>query len=495
MTISFRRYVRIASGVGGGAAVPTRDLIGRLLTDSPLTPADSILEFGEASSVAGYYGADSLEAAIARFYFSYVSPAVGTARAISFGRYSPTGSAARLIGGGGVKNLADFTSLPPSIVALEVDHWEVLTPDIDLSEATSLADVAGILQTAVAETGQLASATVDYDPVTRRFTLTASGLSVERVSLLSSTALSELLQWGPEAVVSPRVMPQTAVEAFRATEALSDNFGALALYPRPGLADMIELAAAVAAENVKFQLMVGVSRQEAETWAAALAGNAGTAITLSPNEGEFPELFPMVQLAATDYRARNGVVNYMFKQVAGLTPTVADDLEADLLDAYRVNYYGLTKTAGRDLAFYQRGFLQGGPTAPVDMSVHGNEQWLKDFVGAEIMALLLSANRVPANETGRGQVLNAIQVAIDQALFNGTISVGKQLTNAQRAAITQATGDPLAWHQVQQIGFWVDCRIVEITGPSGATEYRALYSILYSKDDAIRSVDGTHTLI
>lgn len=495
MAISLRRYVRITSGVGGGAAVPTRDLIGRILTGNPLTPADTILEFGGASSVADYYGADSLEARIAGFYFSYVSPAIGMARAISFGRYNATGSAARLIGGTGLKSLGEFTALSAATLALRVDGTPLTVSGIDLSAATSLAAVATAIQTEIADTVPLAAATVAYDAVTRRFTLTAAGLTVGRIELEEGTALSDLLQWGDPSIVSPSVQPQTAVQAFGATIDLSDNFGALAVYPRPDLPEMIDLAELVAAENVKFQLMVGVSREEAETWAAALAGYAGTGITLSPFAEEYPELFPMVQLAATDYNARNGVVNYMFKQVAGLTPTVDNDLEANLLDSYRVNYYGLTKTAGQNLAFYQRGYLQGGPTAPVDMSVHGNEQWLKDYIGTEIMSLLVSANRVPANEAGRGQVLNAIQVGVDQALFNGTFSVGKTLTNAQRAAVTQMTGDPLAWHQLQQAGYWVDCRIVPVTGEGGVTEYRALYTLIYSKDDAIRSVDGTHTLI
>lgn len=495
MAISLRRYVRITSGVGGGSPVATRDLIGRILTSNPLTPADAILEFGDAASVASYYGADSLEARVAAFYFGYVSPAIGMARAISFGRYSSTGSAARLIGGTAVKALASFTPLSAASLSLSVDGVPLTVSPLNFSAATSLADVATVLQTAISGTVPLASATVAYDAVTRRFTLTAAGLAVSRIELDEPTALSDLLQWGDPAIVSPSLQPQSGTEAFNATLDLSDNFGALAFYPPLSLDDTIDVAEAVAAENVKFQFMVPVSRANVETWAAALAGYAGTALTLSPIADELPELVPMVQLAATDYQARNGVVNYMFKQFGGLSATVDTDTEANVLDSYRVNYYGLTKTAGQNLAFYQRGLLQGGATAPVDMSVHGNEQWLKDYVGTEIMALLVSANRVPANESGRGQVLNAIQVGIDQALFNGTISVGKTLTNAQRAYITQRTGDPLAWHQIQQAGFWVDCRIVPVDGPGGVTEYRALYTLIYSKDDAIRSVEGTHTLI
>jgi hypothetical protein len=188
-------------------------------------------------------------------------------------------------------------------------------------------------------------------------------------------------------------------------------------------------------------------------------------------------------------------VNYMFKQAGGLTPSVTTGTLADTLDPLRVNYYGRTQTAGQFLDFYQRGLLCGGAAAAVDMNVYANEQWLKDKIGSDMLALLLSSGRVPANETGRGQILATVQDGIDAALFNGTISVGKPLTTAGKVFITTQTGDPLAWHQVQNIGYWVDAQIVSYVGPGDTTEWKAVYTLIYSKDDAIRFVDGTHALV
>jgi hypothetical protein len=202
----------------------------------------------------------------------------------------------------------------------------------------------------------------------------------------------------------------------------------------------------------------------------------------------------MMILAATDYTRVNAVQNYMYQQFA-LTPTVTTTAESDRLDGLRVNYYGRTQTAGQQIDFYQRGTLMGLATDPIDMNVYANEQWLKDSAGAEIMTLLLALSEVSANSQGRGEVLTTLQGTIDQALNNGVISIGKALTTIQKLYITNASGSADAWHQVQSIGYWVDCVIQSYVTVDDRTEYKAVYLLIYAKDDAIRKVEGTHTLI
>ncbi len=202
----------------------------------------------------------------------------------------------------------------------------------------------------------------------------------------------------------------------------------------------------------------------------------------------------MMILAATDYRHRNATQNYMFQQ-ATLTPSVTTTRESDRLDALRVNYYGRTQTAGQTRDFYQRGVLMGGASAPTDMNVYANEQWLKDAAGSAIMELLLSVAKISANEQGRAQLIATLQNIINQALSNGTISVGKNLNNAQQLYITNMTGDVNAWRQVQTSGYWLDCVIEPVVTEDSRAEYKAVYTLIYSKDDAIRKVEGAHILI
>jgi len=230
---------------------------------------------------------------------------------------------------------------------------------------------------------------------------------------------------------------------------------------------------------------------------------SSTSITLSNNATgstttlltffilQFPEQLPMMIEASTNYQAVNSVQNYEFQQVVGLTPSVTDDSTANAYDALSVNYYGATQQAGQLVAFYQQGLLQGLSTNILDMTAYVNEIWLKDAAGVALMNLLLAVNQVPANNAGRNLVLAILQGVINQALINGTISVGKTLTTLQQNFITTETGDPLAWYQVQNSGYWVDAII---TSPS-PNIFVVTYTLIYSKDDVIRQIIGTHTLI
>jgi len=198
--------------------------------------------------------------------------------------------------------------------------------------------------------------------------------------------------------------------------------------------------------------------------------------------------------AATDYSQRNAAQNYMFQQ-GPFTPSVTTDALADTYDAARVNYYGQTQNAGQNINFYQRGLLTGLATDPTDMGVYANEAWFKDAVGVDLLNLFLAETQVPANDRGRLACLAVIQANCDQAVFNGVIETGKQITTTQKITITQFTGDVNAWRQVQTIGYWYDGIILPVVNSSGATEYNFNYTLVYAKGDSIRKVNGTHVLI
>src|SRR6202041_2034582 len=113
---------------------------------------------------------------------------------------------------------------------------------------------------------------------------------------------------------------------------------------------------------------------------------------------------------------------------------------------------------------------------------------------AALLGLLLALTQVPANNTGRGLILNQMQSIINLALLNGVISVGKTLNNTQILYITQVTGSNTAWQQVQNQGYWVNVVITSAV-VSGVTTYTATYTLIYSKDDVVQSITGSNILI
>lgn len=501
MTIPFSRYVRITSGVAASVGVATRDLIGRIFSTSALLSPDAVLEFTDAGTVGEYFGTASDEYARALSYFAYQSPSFGIPKRLSFARYSPSGNGAQVYGAQPAP-LATLNLATAGAFDLVFNGDVFPVSGVDLSGAASNTAAAALVQTAIRAVAgsNTAAATVTYDAVNQRFVFSTNFvadvvMSVD-VSGSGNNDLATALGWvGADAILIAGTLAQTPSDAFLRAENLTNSFGAFTFATSLTTAQHAELAALNAGRNVQYLYLAPVSAANAETVSAALIGFAGTGLTLSPIAGQFPEFLPAAIAAATDYAQRDATQNYMFKQQGGLTPSVTSGADADTYDALRVNYYGRTQTAGQFLDFYQRGLLCGSAGAPVDMNVYVNEMWLKDHVGAAIMSLLLSTGRVPANASGRGQILAVVQDSIDLALFNGTISVARTLTAAQKGFITSRTGDPLAWNQVQTAGYWVDAQIVPYTGPGGTTEYKAVYTLIYAKDDAIRAVEGFHNLV
>lgn len=496
MSISINRYVDITSGVGGGGTVAQRELIGRLFNDNPLIPNDAIIEFTEADDVSLYFGSQSAEYARALLYFSFISKNITRPKKLSFARWSKLASEARIYGARVSTALAAFQAINAGAFTLSVGGQVAAVNNLDLSGAVSLAGVAALVQTAIrAQVGsQFANALVTYDAVAGTFNFVSSVQAAAPISI-NVTNLGTLLGWNAGAVLSPGAAVQTISQALAASVDGSNNFGSFAFIPALSNGEILEAAQWNAARNVEFMFCARVSAATAAAVSASCIGLAGTALTLATLADQYDELAPMIIMAATDYTRRNGVQNYMFQQLA-LGPKVLTNADADFYDALRVNYYGNTQTAGQQINFYQRGVLMGGNTAPVDMNTYANEEWFKDRAQSQLMSLMLLLPRLPANVSGRGAVLASLQECIDNALFNGVISIGKPLTQNQKLYITDQSGDELAWHQVQNAGFWVTATVVPTTNPqSGLPEYKIVYVLLYSKDDAVRKVEGTHILI
>lgn len=499
MAIAFTKYVDITSGVGAGAGVRLRDLIGRIFTTNELVPTKTVVEMTTIEEVGEYFGTSSEEYKRAQFYFSFVSKAITRANKISFARWVDANVPAKIFGNKTQKSLATLKAIATGSLELTVGGEVASITSIDLTTATSLTDVATLLQAAIRGDvdPQFANAIVTYDAVRGSFNFEASTPGAAEISIGVPSAgvdLAPLLGWTIGAILSNGAAVETITDTLTESTDATNNFGSFLFTDELSLDEITEAAAWNTSQNVLFQYMVPVTKANAASYSAALIDYAGVALTVSEVAGEYAEMCPMILLAATDYSRRNAVQNYMF-QIFNLTPSVKTTSESTSLDNLRVNYYGQTQTAGQFIQFYQRGKLTGLPVNPTDQNTYANEQWLKDAAGAAIMELLLNLNKVSANAKGRGQLLTTLQSVINRALFNGTISVGKELTNTQKLYITELTGDPDAWQQVFNIGYWIDAVIERIVQPDDSVEYKAVYTLVYSKDDVIRKVEGSHVLI
>lgn len=501
MPIKSTRYVEITSAVIGASSVAVQSLTGRRFTSNPLVPVDGIVTVLNGGA-QDYFGAETAEARFAAQYFSYVSPAPASkANNLQYAAYAPTGRTPLLVGAPNTSTLAALQAVTAGSLSIQLGDNPINLTGINLSTALTFADVASALQTAIRGSGggaQYTTALVTYDSLTQEFKVQGSSVAnaAAVVSVApSGTDIAPLINLnGVGSVQSPGVAAQTPLAAFIAAEELTDSFGSASFQDPMTLEQAVDLATYVASQNIKYQLYLSVSRADYEAWSAALMGIASVGLILNATASEYKESLPQAIMAATDYDRRNATVNYMFRQSA-LTGDVTDTAESLALDAARVNYYGVTASAGQRISFFQRGFLMGGATAALDMNVHANEQWFKAFMASAFLSLEISINKIPANNEGRGLIMIQIADGIDRAKFNGTISVGKLLTAAQQIAVTELTGDALAYLEVQNNGYWADVEMVEVVGPSGIAEYVAKYTIAYAKNDVVRKIEGSHNLV
>jgi hypothetical protein len=244
-----------------------------------------------------------------------------------------------------------------------------------------------------------------------------------------------------------------------------------------------------------YLLLMPVAYDDTAAYSADLAGVGGVALTLAPLASEYPEMVPGMIAAATNYNAPNSVQNYMYQQF-NLTASVADGTTAELLDGLGINYYGQTQSNGQRISFYQDGVLTGAEVSTniTAMNVYVNEAWLKSAAEAALLQLLLTLPKISANNFGRGQILVILQSVINIGLSNGAISVGSILSAVQKMYITQIANDPNAWYQVQTNGYWVNV-VIETYIESSITKYKAVYTLIYKKDDVVSKIEGSHILI
>lgn len=301
------------------------------------------------------------------------------------------------------------------------------------------------------------------------------------------------------------VPAETPVTAVSRVNGIDDNFGSFMFAEALGANQMKTIAAWNKGQNYKYVFLTYALRDSDanagySTVSAALDGCECTAVTYESRHDEFAEFMPAALFASTDYTRVNSTKTFMYKQFAGVNPSVG--LKSDPspagnyanlyqdLDSKRINYYGQTMKSGKPLSFYQDGNCMDG----TEISVACNEIWLKDAIETEIINLLLAMEKVPANANGVEMINMIINGVITEALNNGTISKDKTLTEAQKVYIDTTAGEKDAWKSVFTNGFWLNT-VLKQDASSGSTVYRADYTLIYSKGDAIRKVTGSDIMI
>ena len=489
MAIPQTKYVNIISAVGGTSQVSQRDLIGRVFTDSSLVPTGTVLEFTGLDAVGNWFGTESDEYAFAAKYFGYISKSGNIPQKISFALHSTEAKPARLYGKSKATTLAYLKTLTNADITFNVGGTNYTAESINLTTATSFADVASAIQAALPSAASGIIEDVSYNADWGRFIVesTATGSTATMGYATGSLASVLGMNEGSNGVIlSNGSDASTALNALEESAELTNNFLSFT-YLTSVAGEEEAIAAWVKAQNVRYMWSFGVTSANASTMATALKDYDGVGLTLNAD----CVFLPMAIAAAINYELPNASVDFMYQQAGGITPSVTSATDQEAYDAIRVNYYGTTQQAGNLVSFYQDGKLQGSIAS---MGVYVNEAWLKDALFTSILNLRLSLDSLPANETGLAYVKTAIQAIIEKAQNNGVISAGKTLDSTQKAYIGQITGDKNAWQSLQSIGYWLSASVEKYT-ENETEKYKVSYLLVYAKGDSINFVDGKDILI
>lgn len=506
MAIPISKYVKILSVAGGAPKVSFKSTMGRWFTTNALAPMGKVLEFTSAKNVGLYFGTTSEEYTYANKYFSFISKKLKQPKFISFARYTTSAIGASITSGLNAFSLAAIQAVgadatltvsyvdPDSgLLSGSVEGDDLTALKADIAAATSLADIATALQTAIrtiAVSGEtpFSAATVSYSIVEDngyRFVLTLpSGLGHFEAC---EGSLASVLGWSSAfAILSDGSAGTNSVaqEVERVMD-VSDNCYTFAFIEELAQSDIEAVAEWNTNANSQYIYIVLAKTIElAATYANALK-DFDCAIVFD-NIGGWQIYQPMAVGACVDFQKPNASVNFMYQQFVGDTPTVQSESVSDALDAIKVNYYGATQTAGKLISFFQRGKCLGQFS---DMTIAFNAIWLKNSVIVNTLNLFLLNDSIPANADGVAKIEANLNDVWAQGIDNGVILRNKTITNSEKAFVEAQTGDENAWLAIQQNGFWFNCSI-ETDSVSGEKFFSFL--LIYGAADQIRKVEGTH---
>lgn len=496
MSISISRYVEIFSGINTTKTAREKDMIARLFTTNSKVPVDGIVEFSNLASVSGFFGSDSQEYAVARIYFNFTSKYQTRPKKISFAR-NFLGGATAFVEGTIKPELSDIQGIVSGDFEITINGAKKSLTELNFSDAVSFENVAETLQSKIREAGddaEFTNLTVEYTS-DETFKITA-GSQGDFSIVISDSPLARVL--GLESSQNPinskgAKTNATITDVLNKSYESSNNFATFAFIDELDNTTVAEIAKwNKDIRYTEFMFVAKVYKDTAYELQALVSTMNGTSLELCDYaDGKYNYIIPMAIAATTNYDKENGIQNYMYQQIDDVGVVVTSDDDANTYDNLKVNYYGQTQQAGQKLAFYQCGVLQGDYQ---DQNIYLNEIWLKEALTVTYLNYMLLTPNWYANKAGKAIGQTLAQEVIDRAKTNGTITTEKEITKDDKVFILNITSDENAWRQIYQEGFYlmtsISQKVIE-----GQNKYVFNYTLLYSKGDSIKKVEGNDILI
>lgn len=438
-TIPVSKIVEINPAVVGTGGNPLA-LNGVLLTQSAIAPVSSLLEFTTQTDVADYFGINSTESSLATNYFLGYDNSTKKPGSLFIGAYAAADRAAWFRG----QSLAEMTLTQLQAVtgslSVTIDGAVKTYASVNLSAATSFTNAATLLTTGLSLSG---GAAVTWDSTASLFQIT-SGTTGATSTITVPTGTASAALGLSAGTISQGIVADTPAVAGERIAGQNGNWASFMTSFEPSLTDKEGFAIWSNGKNNRYEYIAWDSDAGYKT--ANNASVFGSIVKAAEYNGTVvvyntAELAAMLMgtIASIDWDATNGRITAAFRSQAGLTPTVTTSSDDTAVRSNNASYYGAFSAPGdgNNYNIFYDGRI-AGDWEWVDSYV--NQIFLNAQLQLAIFTGLMSVNSAPYNEFGYSLVRAWCTDPINQALNNGTIRTGVQLSASQKAAINAQAG-------------------------------------------------------
>ncbi len=480
MSVPFSKFVPISAKVQSAAfAIEKKHLL--LATTNALigtgTPYKEYSGVAALTNFAADFGTNTADYAVARKYFGFQSKTGTAPEKLVAARWYKT-SAAPFAKGSKPAALASLILLDDASFVIDLTDSS-FTVTADLTSATSYAEIAQILQTAIrANTAggtAFTGATVEYNNLVGGFVISggnaASGQTIAlSVSESGTDALADLgladaeISAGANAETfaefCDRILnANTAGYSITTTETLDNEEIVPAIEWLQGSVGGQTINTVV---RLVFNIADKATAKALQSTVKAL-GYGGYVVCYDPY-GEHVNALDCAICATTDYDAVNGSLNFNFQPALGYTPitTLGDVVNyqqgqtnlslVQELDDLCISYVYSVGFGSQEQVLYGLG-LQLGAFGTEDVQV--NESALQTYLQVAIVNGFISLNKLKLQgKDAKGFIATLISPVLDQFKVNGSIAYNGTLSNTDKNAIYQATANAGAADAVEQNGYY-----------------------------------------
>lgn len=480
MSLPFSKFVPISAKVQSAAFVQEKKHMLLATTNALLGTGTPFKEYSGAAALTNFandLGKDTNDYKVAQKYFGFNSKTGNAPEKLVVARWYKT-AAAPFVKGTKPATVAELKALTNAAFDITIGSTTT-TLSLDFSTITNYADAAQRIQAAINNytSGGTAftAATAEYSTVTGGFVITGgdsgSGNEIAISEATGGTDAREEL-----GLLNPEVSAGANAETFAefCDRIFNANTAGFSITTTETLTDSeIEESVAWLQGSVGGQTISTAARLVFDIADKATAkalqstlkelSYTGYVVCYDPY-GEWVNALDCAIAASTDYQVANGSLNFNFQPAVGYTPitTLGDVINyqqgqtnlslAQELDDLCISYVYSVGFGTQQQVLYGMGLMMGA-YGTEDIQV--NESAMQMSMQVAIMNGFVSLPKLKLQGSdSKGFIATLITPTLELFKTNGSIAMDGKLSNTDRNAIYQVTGNDAAADAVEQNGYY-----------------------------------------